>query len=91
MIETYGSDQILFLLIVMAITATIAGFFAGFFGIGGGIITVPCLFYIFNSIGIDKSLIMHLSVGTSFAIIVPTGMMSAVSYTHLTLPTNREV
>ena len=80
MIETFGSDQILFLLIVMAITATIAGFFAGFFGIGGGIITVPCLFYIFNSIGIDKSLIMHLSVGTSFAIIVPTAMMSV--YTH---------
>jgi len=80
MIETFGSDQVLFLLIVMAITATIAGFFAGFFGIGGGIITVPCLFYIFNSIGIDKSLIMHLSVGTSFAIIVPTAMMSV--YTH---------
>ena len=90
MIETFGSDQIIFLLIVMALTATVAGFFAGFFGIGGGIITVPCLFYIFNSIGIDKSLIMHLSVGTSFAIIVPTAMMSVytpVSYTHLTLPT----
>ena len=80
MIETFGSDQILFLLIVIAITATVAGFLAGFFGIGGGIITVPCLFYIFNSIGIDKSLIMHLSVGTSFAIIVPTALMSV--YTH---------
>ena len=80
MIETFGSYQVLFLLIVMALTATVAGFFAGFFGIGGGIITVPCLFYIFNSIGIDKSLIMHLSVGTSFAIIVPTAMMSV--YTH---------
>ena len=55
MIETFGSDQVIFLLIVMALTATVAGFFAGFFGIGGGIITVPCLFYIFNSIGIDKS------------------------------------
>ena len=41
---------------------------------------MPCLFYIFSSIGIDKSLIMHLSVGTSFAIIVPTAMMSV--YTH---------
>ncbi len=80
MIETFGSDQIIFLLIVMAITATVAGFFAGFFGIGGGIITVPCLFYIFSSVGMDKSLIMHLSVGTSFAIIIPTAMMSV--YTH---------
>ncbi len=80
MIETIGSNQILLLLIIITITATIAGFFAGFFGIGGGIITVPCLFYIFGSTGIDKSLIMHLSVGTSFAIIVPTAMMSV--YTH---------
>ena len=80
MTETFGSEQILFLFLVIALTAIVAGFFAGFFGIGGGIITVPCLFYIFSSTGIDKSLIMHLSVGTSFAIIVPTAMMSV--YTH---------
>ena len=80
MIETFGSDEIFLLLLIIAITAIIAGFFAGFFGIGGGIITVPCLFYIFGSIGIDKSIIMHLAVGTSFAIIVPTAMMSV--YTH---------
>ena len=93
MIEIFGFDQIFLLLLIIAVTATVAGFFAGFFGIGGGIITVPCLFYIFGSIGIDKSIIMHLAVGTSFAIIVPTAMMSVythykpVSYTHLTLPT----
>ena len=80
MIETFGSDEIFLLLLIITITAIIAGFFAGFFGIGGGIITVPCLFYIFGSIGIDKSIIMHLAVGTSFAIIVPTAMMSV--YTH---------
>ncbi|MAV56834.1 MAG: sulfite exporter TauE/SafE family protein [Pelagibacteraceae bacterium TMED247] len=64
----------------MSVTAIFAGFFAGFFGIGGGIITVPCLFYIFGAAGIDKSFIMHLAVGTSFAIIVPTAMMSV--FTH---------
>ena len=80
MIETFGLNQIIFFLIIMAITAVVAGFFAGFFGIGGGIITVPCLFYIFGSVGIDKSFIMHLAVGTSFAIIVPTAIMSV--FTH---------
>ena len=80
MIETFGTNQILFFLIIMVITAVFAGFFAGFFGIGGGIITVPCLFYIFGSVGIDKSFIMHLAVGTSFAIIVPTAIMSV--FTH---------
>ena len=80
MIETFGTNQILFFLLIMAVTAIFAGFFAGFFGIGGGIITVPCLFYIFGAIGIDNSFIMHLAVGTSFAIIVPTAMMSV--FTH---------
>ena len=80
MIEVFGTNQILFLLLIMSVTAVVAGFFAGFFGIGGGIITVPCLFYIFGSVGIDKSFIMHLAVGTSFAIIVPTAIMSV--FTH---------
>ena len=80
MIEIIGLNQIFLLLIIMAVTATLAGFFAGFFGIGGGIITVPCLFYIFESVGVDKSIIMHLAVGTSFAIIIPTAIMSV--YTH---------
>ena len=80
MIEDFGTNQILFLLLIMSVTAIFAGFFAGFFGIGGGIITVPCLFYIFGAVGIDKSFIMHLAVGTSFAIIVPTAMMSV--FTH---------
>ena len=80
MIETFGTNQILFFLLIMSVTAVFAGFFAGFFGIGGGIITVPCLFYIFGTVGIDKSFIMHLAVGTSFSIIVPTAMMSV--FTH---------
>ena len=80
MIEIFGTNQILFFLAIMTVTALVAGFFAGFFGIGGGIITVPCLFYIFGAVGMDKSFIMHLAVGTSFAIIVPTAIMSV--FTH---------
>ena len=80
MIETFATNQILFLLLIMSVTAVVEGFFAGFFGFGGGIITVPCLFYIFGALGIDKSFIMHLAVGTSFAIIVPTAIMSV--FTH---------
>ena len=80
MIENLATDQILFFLSIMSVTALVAGFFAGFFGIGGGIITVPCLFYIFGANGIDKSFLMHLAVGTSFAIMIPTAIMSV--YTH---------
>ena len=64
----------------MIVTAFPVGFFAGLFGIGGGLITVPFLFFIFEALGINKDFIMHLAVGTSFAIIIPTSMVSV--YTH---------
>ena len=64
----------------MAITAIPAGFVAGLFGVGGGLITVPVLFYIFDSAGLDRSFIMHLAVGTSFAIIIPTSFISTMTH-----------
>ena len=64
----------------MVITAVPVGFVAGLFGIGGGLITVPFLYYIFNSIGIDQQYLMHLAVGTSFAIIIPTSIVSVLTH-----------
>ena len=64
----------------MLVTAIPAGFAAGLFGIGGGLITVPVLFYIFNYIGLDQSFIMHLAVGTSFSIIIPTSISSIITH-----------
>ena len=64
----------------MAITAIPVGFVAGLFGIGGGLITVPFLYYIFNSLGIDQQYLMHLAVGTSFAIIIPTSIVSVLTH-----------
>jgi uncharacterized membrane protein YfcA len=64
----------------MALTAIPVGFFAGLFGIGGGLITVPFLFYVFSYFNLNQSYIMHLAVGTSFAIIIPTSYVSV--YTH---------
>jgi uncharacterized protein len=64
----------------MAFTAVPVGFFAGLFGIGGGLITVPFLFFIFGFFDLNQTYIMHLAVGTSFAIIIPTSLVSV--YTH---------
>jgi len=64
----------------MIITAVPVGFVAGLFGIGGGLITVPFLYYIFGQLGINPKYIMHLAVGTSFAIIIPTSIVSV--FTH---------
>ena len=64
----------------MAISAIPVGFMAGLFGIGGGLITVPVLYYIFGSIGLDQTFIMHLAIGTSFAIIIPTSIVSVLTH-----------
>ena len=64
----------------MALTAVPVGFVAGLFGIGGGLITVPFLYYIFSKLGIDPAYLMHLAVGTSFAIIIPTSTVSVLTH-----------
>ncbi len=80
MINHILENQYLLSIILMIITAFPVGFFAGLFGIGGGLITVPFLFFIFSSLDIDPNYVMHLAVGTSFSIIIPTSFVSV--YTH---------
>ena len=64
----------------MVLTAIPVGFVAGLFGIGGGLITVPFLYYIFGLLNIDPAYLMHLAVGTSFAIIIPTSIVSVTTH-----------
>ncbi len=80
MITQILENQYYLFIILMIITAFPVGFFAGLFGICGGLITVPFLFFIFSSLDIDPNYVMHLAVGTSFSIIIPTSFVSV--YTH---------
>ena len=43
------SNQYSFFILLMILTAFPVGFFAGLFGIGGGLITVPFFFFIFEN------------------------------------------
>ena len=78
--ETLTQSEILFFVGLMALTAIPVGFFAGLFGIGGGLISVPFLYYLFSSFGVDNAYIMHLAVGTSFSIIIPTSIVSVMTH-----------
>ena len=80
MISSILSNEYSFFILLMVLTAFPVGFFAGFFGIGGGLITVPFLFFIFETLNLDKSYIMHLAVGTSFSIIIPTSLVSVLTH-----------
>ncbi len=80
LLNTILGNEYFYYIVLMALTAIPVGFVAGLFGIGGGLITVPFLYYIFNSLKINPEYIMHLAVGTSFAIIIPTSIVSVITH-----------
>ena len=67
------------LIIYLAIGA-IAGFAAGLFGVGGGLIIVPILFIVFTQMGYDASVIMQMALGTSLATIIVTSISSVMAH-----------
>jgi len=78
--ENLNFADIYNLLAVLAIAAAVAGFMAGLLGVGGGIIMVPALYYAFTVLDFDIVTRMHLSVGTSLAIIIPTSIISTKTH-----------
>lgn len=54
----------------------VAGVLAGLFGIGGGLIIVPVLAWVFIGLSMDSAVIMHLAIGTSLATIWVTSIAS---------------
>ena len=78
--ENIDFNTIINLLTVLAFAAAVAGFMAGLLGVGGGIIMVPALYYAFSVLEFDILTRMHLSVGTSLAIIIPTSIISTKTH-----------
>lgn len=61
---------------------TSVGFLAGLFGIGGGMVMVPMLVFVFTAKGFPAEHMMHLSLATSMATIVFTSLSSVRAH-HL--------
>ena len=78
--EILNLSEMINLLFVLAVAAAVAGFMAGLLGVGGGIIMVPALYYAFSVLDFDIITRMHLSVGTSLAIIIPTSIISTKTH-----------
>ncbi|WP_099866710.1 sulfite exporter TauE/SafE family protein [Pararhizobium haloflavum] len=73
-------EDLIFFAIALAGAGAVAGVLAGLFGIGGGAILVPVFYQVFGLVGIDDAVRMHVAVGTSLAIIVPTSVRSMLSH-----------
>lgn len=67
---------------ILALIATgiFAGILAGLLGVGGGIVIVPVLFFLFQSFGISPETAMVVATATSLATIVPTSISSIRSH-----------
>jgi uncharacterized protein len=57
-----------------------SGLLAGLFGIGGGGVLVPVLHDVFRLMGVAPDHLMHMAVGTSLAIMIPTTFRSYLTH-----------
>ncbi|MBF6058508.1 sulfite exporter TauE/SafE family protein [Thiomicrorhabdus heinhorstiae] len=69
------------LLSILLVTGVVAGLLAGLLGVGGGIVIVPVLFFVFQHFGMSETAAMSLATGTSLATIVPTSISSLRAHT----------
>lgn len=66
--------------LALAGTGIFAGILAGLLGVGGGIVIVPVLFFLFQSFGVSPESAMLVATATSLATIVPTSISSIRSH-----------
>lgn len=62
------------------IAGAFAGVSAGLFGVGGGMIIVPALVWIFTAYNFPPEVVTHLAIGTSLATIVVTSISSMTAH-----------
>lgn len=56
--------------VLLAVAGLIAGFLAGVFGIGGGIVLVPVLIFYLHATGVSSLVSTHVAMGTSLLVVM---------------------
>jgi len=67
-------------LLVFIALGSITGILAGMFGIGGGVLLVPVLIFIFYGMGMEESVVVYMAIGTTLSSIIFSGISSAHSH-----------
>lgn len=80
MFADISTPLLLGLIAALMVTGMLAGLLAGLLGVGGGIVIVPVLYNVLSFFGVNDDIRMHVAVGTSLAIIIPTSIASARSH-----------
>lgn len=68
------------LILLLLFAGSIAGFIAGLFGVGGGIIVVPVTLWVLKYQNIESEYIQHIAVGTSLTVMVFTTLVSSLGH-----------
>jgi uncharacterized membrane protein YfcA len=63
-------------LLVYLVLGGVAGVLAGLLGVGGGLVIVPALIWVFRANGFEEAAVTHLAVGTSLGTIILTSLSS---------------
>lgn len=74
--EALTLQEMVSLLAVLVAAGLFGGLIAGLFGVGGGTVIVPALFYAFEVLGVGGSANLHVAVGSSLLTIVATSWRS---------------
>jgi uncharacterized membrane protein YfcA len=69
-------NEILLLLAALMAAGLVGGVVAGLFGVGGGTVIVPAVFYAFEVLGVGGEGNLHTAIGTSLLTIVATSWRS---------------
>lgn len=69
-------NEILLLLAALTAAGLFGGLIAGLFGVGGGTVIVPAVFYAFEVLGVGGESNLHVAIGTSLLTIVATSWRS---------------
>lgn len=80
MILEATTAELVELAVAVTISGVFAGVLAGLFGIGGGAVLVPVFYHVIGLAGVDEAVRMHLSVGTSLGVILPTAISSFLAH-----------
>lgn len=67
-------------ILLFIVTGIFAGVLGALLGLGGGIITIPCLVVILHMAGFQEGHIMHYALGTSLAAMVFNTLSSSISH-----------
>ncbi len=75
-----GATQLLGLVSLLLVAGVVAGLLAGLLGVGGGIVVVPAVYQVMLIAQAPQEHLMHIAVGTSLALIIPTSIRSAAAH-----------